>query len=1065
MPRLLVRSSRAAATLAVLLPALALVSTGPAPAGAATPPPTTTDGPHLYSSTYLYTGTQQTFTVPEGVSAVQVEAVGAAGGDAAGSHGGRGAVVTGTLPVSTGQTLYLWVGGKGGSNDLAGARGWNGGGQGAQSNQAGGGGGGATDVRTCSAEVCDSRYARVLVAAGGGGAGAADVCAPGASPCPGPRGYAPGGDAGASADSIAYGSRGTATGGGAATPTEGGAGGPGTSDTTEYAGYGASGTFTTGGDSIRAGGRTSLRGGGGGGGGVYGGGAGSLVQSYGAGGGGGSSLVPAGGTLAVSDRGTAASLRISYDLGPVTEMRVRVAETNTVLVGTGADTRTIVATARTDGGARIPGLDVSFSSTDAGQSFGPVTDNGDGTYSVTLRSSTTVGTATVTARAAGTTPAGDVMGTLDVATEGYTVSVAPVSKTLVATGHDTATVVATAESTSGKKLTGLAVSFTSTDDDQTFGAVSAGGSGTYSATLTGSESAGSATVTPVVTGAGSPTLSGAEVATEGYTVTVAPVSKTLVATGHDTATVVATAESASGKKLTGLSVSFTSTDDEQTFGAVSAGGSGTYSATLTGSESAGSATVTPVVTGAGSPTLSGAEVATEGYTVTVAPVSKTLVATGHDTATVVATAESASGKKLTGLSVSFTSTDDEQTFGAVSAGGSGTYSATLTGSESAGSATVTPVVTGAGSPTLSGAEVATEAYTVTVEAPARPMVGTGWDSLTVTARVESTSGKKLTGLDLAFESTDDDQVVGPVTDLGDGRYSATLTGSTVLGAATVDAVVSGAGSPAVSAAEVLTEGYTVTVLPIPEHLLATGSATRVVVARAQSASGRAVPDLDVSFASTDSGHRFGSVSDRGDGTYSARLTGSTTPGNASISVQVAGAGAPGRVPADLVSDPYLKPTLTAVVGAAVPARNGWYRSPVTVTFTCTGSLPLTAACPEPAVLSADGSGQVVTRSVTDNLGSTASVTSTAVSIDATRPTLKVTVKGAKKKGKTYAKAPKLACQATDKLSGVASCKITTKKAKSKKGTVVRWTAVALDKAGNSTSSKGSYTIRKKGARR
>jgi adhesin/invasin len=458
------------------------------------------------------------------------------------------------------------------------------------------------------------------------------------------------------------------------------------------------------------------------------------------------------------------------------------------------------------------------------------------------------------------------------------------------------------------------------------------------------------------------------------------------------------------------------------------------------------------------------DVETEGYTVAVAPATKTLVATGHDTATVVATAESASGKKLSGLAVSFASDDDAQRFSAVSAGASGTYSATLTGSAMPGSATVTPVVTGAGSPTITGTEVSTEAYTVSVAAPTRPMVGTGWDSLTVTARVESTSGKQLTGLDLDFESTDDGQVVGPVTDHGDGTYSATLTGSTALGPATVNAVVSGAGSPAVSAAEVATEGYAVTVLPLPEHLLATGSATRVVVARAQSASGRAVPDLDVTFASTDSGQRFGSVSDRGDGTYSARLTGSTTPGNASISVQVAGAGSPVTVPAVLVSDAYLKPALTAVVSAAAPARNGWYRSPVTVTFTCAGSLPLVAACPEPAVLSADGSGQVVTRSVTDTLGSSASVTSAAVSIDATRPTLKVKVKGAKK-GATYAKAPKLSCAATDKLSGVATCTIATKKAKSKRGTLVRWTAVALDKAGNGTSSKGSYTIRKKGARR
>ncbi|KQW53080.1 hypothetical protein ASC77_01915 [Nocardioides sp. Root1257] len=951
MPRPLVRVSRAAVVLAFVAPVLALLPAATVAADAAGVTPTVADGPHLYASTYLYTGTQQTFTVPEGVSAVQVKAVGAAGGDAGGSPGGRGAEVTGTLAVTTGQTLYLWVGGQGGSSGLSGARGWNGGGRGGQSDTAGGGGGGASDVRTCPAAVqgCDSISSRVLVAAGGGGAGAG--------------GTIPGGDAG-QAGSSPSGPRGTAGGGGAGTASAGGAGGVAApSDSSEYAGYGEAGTLTTGGDSIRIGGYISYAGGGGGGGGVYGGGGGALLRFYGGGGGGGSSLVPAGGAATVSDRGTAASITVSYDLGPVTEMRVRAADG--VLVATGADTRVLTATARTEGGARIPGLDVDFSSTDPGQSFGPVTDNADGTYSVTLRSSTTVGTATVTATAAGSTSANDVLGTLDVATEGYTVSVATVAKTLVATAHDTATVTATAESTSGKKLTGLSVSFVSTDAGQSFGTVSAGGGGTYSATLTGSATPGTATVTPVVTGAGAPTLTGTSVATEGYTVSIATVTKTLVATGHDSATVTATAESTSGKKLTGLSVSFASTDAGQSFGTVSAGAGGTYSATLTGSATPGTATVTPVVTGAGAPTLTGTSVATEGYTVVVG-------------------------------------------------------------------------------------------------SPVRSLVATGWDVLTMTAQVETASGRALPGLDLSFGTTDPEQAVGPVTDHGDGAYSAVLTGSTDVGSATVTAIVTGAGSPVVTNATVVTEGYSITVLPMAEHLTATGTATRVVMARAQTASGQPVPDLDVLFSSTDGGHRFGSVSDRGDGTYSARLTGSTTAGTASISARVIGAGSPATVPADLVSDAYLAPGLTATVSAATPARNGWYRSPVTVTFACTGTMLPTTACPAATVLSGNGARQVVTRSVTDSLGATGSATSAPVSIDLTKPTVKVT--GAKN-GKAYAKAPRLTCKATDALSGVASCAITTKKSRSAKGTLVRWTAVALDRAGNSASVKGSYTIRKPARRR
>jgi len=101
---------------------------------------------------------------------------------------------------------------------------------------------------------------------------------------------------------------------------------------------------------------------------------------------------------------------------------------------------------------------------------------------------------------------------------------------------------------------------------------------------------------------------------------------------------------------------------------------------------------------------------------------------------------------------------------------------------------------------------------------------------------------------------------------------------------------------------------------------------------------------------------------------------------------------------------------------------------------------------------------VVTRTVTDNLGSAASVTSTAVNIDATLP--RVSVTGARNRA-TYKSVRKLACKGTDALSGIASCKVTVTKKRSKRRTVVRWTATAVDRAGNQASSKGLYKVKKK----
>ncbi len=77
----------------------------------------------------------QTFKVPVGISSVNIVAVGAPGG-AGGPRfpspvpGGAGAVASGTLSVTGGQTLYVEVGGAGGNGFDDGAAGFNGGGPG-----------------------------------------------------------------------------------------------------------------------------------------------------------------------------------------------------------------------------------------------------------------------------------------------------------------------------------------------------------------------------------------------------------------------------------------------------------------------------------------------------------------------------------------------------------------------------------------------------------------------------------------------------------------------------------------------------------------------------------------------------------------------------------------------------------------------------------------------------------------------------------------------------------------------------------------------------------------------
>jgi large repetitive protein len=147
------------------------------------------------------------------------------------------------------------------------------------------------------------------------------------------------------------------------------------------------------------------------------------------------------------------------------------------------------------------------------------------------------------------------------------------------------------------------------------------------------------------------------------------------------------------------------------------------------------------------------------------------------------------------------------------------------------------------------------------------------------------------------------------------------------------------------------------------------------------------------------------------------------------------------------------PTLTATVTSAhAKTRFGWYRSPVKVTFHCASNgAPLTTTCPSPVTLSHNGGGQSVTRTIMAADGGGVTATVSPINIDKTAPKVRVT---GIKNGATYDGAvPTAHCVAKDALSGVATCTLT----RHTSGTKTTYRATATDKAGNTTSVKGSYT--------
>lgn len=119
---------------------------------------------------FSYSGSSQSFVVPENVKEIVVQTWGAQGGNCyineeKKNTGGKGGYAKGALPVTLQQKFFVFVGGKGGIMEP----GWNGGGGSGYLKSGtikGGGGGGSSDIRL-NLDL-DSRK---IVAGGGGGCG------------------------------------------------------------------------------------------------------------------------------------------------------------------------------------------------------------------------------------------------------------------------------------------------------------------------------------------------------------------------------------------------------------------------------------------------------------------------------------------------------------------------------------------------------------------------------------------------------------------------------------------------------------------------------------------------------------------------------------------------------------------------------------------------------------------------------------------------------------------------------------------------------------------------------
>jgi hypothetical protein len=807
-------------------------------------------------------GDEQCYRVAAGVTRLRLMAVGAPGGG-----GARGARAVRDLDVTPGEILRVRVGG----TPAGRSGGYNGGGDGGDRaivdthTPLGRGGGGASDVRTCSGFVCElaDEDSRVLVAAGGGGDGGSGGTG-GAAGEPGVR-------------NAVFGAAWPGGAGGA------GAGGPGGARGTEYfsdTSDGEAGALGRGGNGGRGNGRVCGAGaGGGGGGGLYGGGGGggsSCGES--AGGGGGSSHAP-GGT--VERAATATPTVVVSEQGAAAQLTLALAGDE--LVANGRSTTTATVTVRDAGGAPVVGETIALSAT-GGASAGPVADHGDGTYTATITASRTAGPVTVTAQDGALS---DVAALTQVPGPAARVAVALDPASVVADGTSTTEATVTVEDADGNAIAGDALEL-ETDGGQQVGPVSDNGDVTYSATVTATTSAGRSTITAVDRSV-TPAVSGTAMLTQRpgapAQIGLALEPAAVVADGEDRTTATATVTDVHGNAVPEQTVAFAASG-EQVVGPVTDRGDGTYAAQVTASTVAGEATVTATVG-----TLSDAAPLTQrpgpAAEISVALDPAEIVADGEAATIATATVRDAHGNAVAGDELAFAASG-EQVVGPVTDHDDGTYSATVTATTSAGEATITATDRSA-TPEVSGQATLRQrpgpAAMVELALDPAELVADGAATTTATAIVRDAHGnrQRAGGDDVVFASSGDPRV-GPVTDRGDGSYTATVTAGERAGEHEIT-VTDRSIDPAATATATLTQrpgpAAKVAVALDPASIIADGHATTVATVTVRDAHGNAAGGEQVGLSAS-GGQPIGPVEERGDGVYTATLTATRAAGTATV---------------------------------------------------------------------------------------------------------------------------------------------------------------------------------------
>ncbi|MGA5299891.1 Neogenin [Nucisporomicrobium flavum] len=111
------------------------------------------------------------------------------------------------------------------------------------------------------------------------------------------------------------------------------------------------------------------------------------------------------------------------------------------------------------------------------------------------------------------------------------------------------------------------------------------------------------------------------------------------------------------------------------------------------------------------------------------------------------------------------------------------------------------------------------------------------------------------------------------------------------------------------------------------------------------------------------------------------------------------------------------PTITTSLSQA--PYNGWFKTPVTIHFTCKDDSGTIASCPSDIRAGTDGTGQRFSGTAVDAAGNTATIVLT-LNVDQTAPAITATVRGTKNAAGWYTTAPVVTYACSDVVSGVST---------------------------------------------